>query len=217
MKLTKTDRCILNSYACILDGLGNYLGDGYELVLHSLENIDKSVIKIINGHLSGRAEGAPVTDLALKMLQQLEASANDHPYVTYFSKNKSGVTLKSSTLPIWGENNRIIGLLCMNFYMNTAILDWVENLVPRQSRVNEVETFAENADGLLDASLASIKKTVYSSMAIPYSQKNKEIICQLYRSGVFELKSSVEYVAKNLGVSKNTVYTHIRELRNRGE
>ena len=215
MKLTKTDRCILSSYASMLDGLGDYLGDGYELVLHSLENVDKSVIKIINGHLSGRSEGAPVTDLALKMLQRLESSGDDHPYVTYFSKNKNGISLKSSTLAIRGENDRIIGLLCMNFYMNTSVFDWIENFVPHQTKQNEVETFAENADGLLDESLAAIKKTVYSSMSIPNSQKNKEIIFQLYRAGVFELKGSVEYVAKNLGVSKNTVYTHIRELHRR--
>ena len=54
LKLTITDRKILNSYALLLDGLGAYLGDGYELVLHSLESLDHSVIKIIIGHYTGR-------------------------------------------------------------------------------------------------------------------------------------------------------------------
>ena len=45
LKLTVTDRQILNSYALMLNGLGAYLGDGYELVLHSLESLDHSVIK----------------------------------------------------------------------------------------------------------------------------------------------------------------------------
>ena len=49
IELTPTDRQILNSYALMLDGLGAYLGEGYELVLHSLESEDNSVIKIING------------------------------------------------------------------------------------------------------------------------------------------------------------------------
>ena len=72
LKLTATDRKILDSFALMLNGLGAYLGDGYELVLHSLENLDHSVIKIINGHYTGRKEGAPITDLALKMLRQIE-------------------------------------------------------------------------------------------------------------------------------------------------
>ena len=44
IELTPTDRQILNSYALMLDGLGAYLGEGYELVLHSLESLDHSVI-----------------------------------------------------------------------------------------------------------------------------------------------------------------------------
>lgn len=36
LKLTVTDRQILNSYALMLNGLGAYLGDGYELVLSQL-------------------------------------------------------------------------------------------------------------------------------------------------------------------------------------
>ena len=71
IELTATDRQILNSYALMLDGLGAYLGEGYELVLHSLESLDHSVIKIINGHYTGRKEGSPITDLALKMLGEL--------------------------------------------------------------------------------------------------------------------------------------------------
>lgn len=72
IELTPTDRQILNSYAHMLDGLGAYLGEGYELVLHSLESLDHSVIKIINGHYTSRKEGSPITDLALKMLGELE-------------------------------------------------------------------------------------------------------------------------------------------------
>jgi predicted transcriptional regulator YheO len=44
LKLTVTDRQILNSYALMLNGLGAYLGDGYELVLHSLESLDIALI-----------------------------------------------------------------------------------------------------------------------------------------------------------------------------
>ena len=61
---TETDFRILDSYKSVLDGLAAYLGDGYEIVLHSLHDLDHSVIKIINGHYTGRREGFPITDLA---------------------------------------------------------------------------------------------------------------------------------------------------------
>ena len=68
---TETDFKILNSYKSVLDGLAAYWGDGYEMVLHSLHDLDHSVIKIINGHYTGRREGFPITDLALSMLAKI--------------------------------------------------------------------------------------------------------------------------------------------------
>lgn len=66
--LTPTDRLILSSFSNALDGFAEYLGDSYEFVLHSLEDTKNSVIKIINGYHTGRKVGAPITDLALQML-----------------------------------------------------------------------------------------------------------------------------------------------------
>ena len=71
LKLTSLDKKILHSYCQTLDGLSNYLGNGYEIVLHSLEDYEHSAIKVINGYHTGRTEGAPITDLALKMLEQI--------------------------------------------------------------------------------------------------------------------------------------------------
>ena len=39
IQLTSEDHIVLESYKILLDGLADYLGSGYELVLHSLENL----------------------------------------------------------------------------------------------------------------------------------------------------------------------------------
>ena len=44
LKLTSLDKKILHSYCQTLDGLSNYLGNGYEIVLHSLEDYEQSQI-----------------------------------------------------------------------------------------------------------------------------------------------------------------------------
>ena len=49
MKLSKTDRQILHSYASMIEGLSAYLGSAYEISLHSLEDYNHSVVKIMNG------------------------------------------------------------------------------------------------------------------------------------------------------------------------
>lgn len=100
LKLTSLDKKILHSYSQTLDGLSNYLGNGYEIVLHSLEDYEHSAIKVINGYHTGRTEGAPITDLALKMLEQIRRNEENDHGVIYFSTNVKGEPLKSTTIPV---------------------------------------------------------------------------------------------------------------------
>ena len=184
LKLTETDRNILNSFSLMLDGLGAYLGNGYELVLHSLESLDHSVIKIINGHYTGRSDGSPITDLALKMLGQLEQDPS-RTVSPYFNKNNSHSLLRSCTIPITGEHGRIIGLLCVNFHMEMPLSEFLQELLPSQdfSSASQAssETFSDNIDDLILSSLVKTKEAVFHDPTISSSNKNKEIILRLYQ------------------------------------
>ena len=51
--LTENDKIILESYKNIADGLGDFLGSGCEIVIHSLESLDSSIIKIVNEIIQG--------------------------------------------------------------------------------------------------------------------------------------------------------------------
>jgi len=210
----QTDRMILNSYKSMLEGLADYLGNGYEFVLHSLENLNESVIKIINGAHSGRTEGAPITDLALSMLSKIEEEGN-HEYISYPSKNKKGEPLKASTIIIRGTNNKVIGLLCINFYLNTPFINILEGFSPINNSVTTyvAESFVENADDLIKQMVEQAKAEIATDYSISPSLKNKKIIAILYEQGVFKLKNSVIKIAEILDISKNTVYMHIRTLK----
>ena len=84
-----------------MDGLALYLGEGYEFVLHSLEDLSHSVVKIINGHYSNRKPGAPITDFGLNLLRDLEQKQKPEPQVYFNYQN--GTLLKSTTIPILAE------------------------------------------------------------------------------------------------------------------
>jgi hypothetical protein len=71
LTLSAREKAILDSYCDTLEGLAAYLGTGYEIVLHSLQSYEHSVIRIINGFHTGRTEGAPITDLAVAKLREL--------------------------------------------------------------------------------------------------------------------------------------------------
>ena len=200
-KLTEMDREILKSYQYMLDGLALYLGDSYEIVLHSLEDLGHSVIKIINGHYTKREVGAPITDLALSMV--------------YFNR-REGRTLKSVTIPVVGEGDRIIGLVCMNFQCDVPFSQFISAFLPTASDMTisrETESFNADIDEVISTAMAKARENVSASANIPSTNRNKEIIRQLYQQGIFNIKDSVVWVSESLGISKNTVYLHLRNLK----
>lgn len=217
IKLTKAEQLILNSYKKMIVSLGEYLGEGYEIILHSLENLQHSVIENVNGYYSGRKNGAPITDLALSMLSQLK-EAPSQPAVCYMNHSKKGVPLRSCTIPITGEDERIIGLICINFYTDVPLSSLLANFYPEASTIlsaddSATENFADNTDELIENVLYKIQHQVLNDLAVSPQNKNKEIITQLYQRGIFNIKDSVLKVASLLGISKNTVYMHIRNLK----
>ncbi|EPE2274147.1 helix-turn-helix transcriptional regulator [Enterococcus faecalis] len=199
----------------MLDGLGNFFGSTHEVILHSLENLESSAIKVINGHFSNRKEGAPITDMALKMLSQVE-SEHDYAVKPYYNKNQKGAILKSSTIPVIGENDRIIGLICINMHLEMPLIDYLQDLLPSgqqndmSQELKNSEHFSDNIDELITTSLTKVKQAVESDPNVSHLNQNKEIVIRLYDQGIFNLKDSVIKIADRLGISKNTIYLHIR-------
>lgn len=215
--LTDTDRQILQSYRNLVRGLEDYLGDAYEIVLHSLESMENSVIAIANGHHTGRTEGSPITDLALNMLNSIQEQ--DNGFISYFSKNRNGEPLRSSTIVIYGENHRAIGLLCINFYLNTPLYKIVSDLTndTKDTDAELPETFANNVEDLLTRIVEQVRTEVEQNPHIQPSLKNKEIIRRCHAQGVFKIKNAVSSVADILNISKNTVYLHLKSLETEGK
>lgn len=216
LSLTLVDKAILESYKNLIVNLGSYLGDGYEIILHSLEDLHHSAIEIVNGHYSGRTAGAPITDLALSLLAKIEEN-KDCSAICYMNRSKKGVPLRSSTIPITGENNRIIGLLCINFYMDLPLSSLlskfqIDDYKTFQEGKETIETFAENTDELIEATLIAVKDQISKDTSISTQNKNKEIVIALHQKGIFNIKDSVIKVASLMGISKNTVYMHIRNI-----
>ena len=59
---------LLQHYIKLTEFLGHALGPDYEVALHDLTDKNRSIIAIANNHVSGREVGAPLTNVALKIL-----------------------------------------------------------------------------------------------------------------------------------------------------
>lgn len=114
-KFTDDDRNLLATFVPFIDCLGAFLGEYCEIVLHSFEDLHHSVIHIVNGHVTGREPGAPVTNVALEKLA--EFNSTDDMWDVYFS-NKGIRPFKSSSTLIVNKNKSPVGMICMNFALD---------------------------------------------------------------------------------------------------
>ena len=215
--LSKAEAQIINSYKNTVDALASYLGEAFEIVLHRLDDFDHSVIKAAHAFHSGRSEGAPITDLALSLLEdinkkQADGTAAPGLFKTYYAKSKYGKPVKSGTMVICGEKGRAIGLLCINMYLDSPISTLFQPFTFNETKDYLAENYSNDSEELICQSLEKIRKEVEQDDAVLASQKNKEIVTILYYQGIFKLKDAVKIISEKLNISRGTVYLHIREI-----
>ena len=150
------------------------------------------------------------------MLDEINRGHEGH--IVYFGRNSKGEPLKSSTIAIHGENGRIIGLLCINMYLNVPLSDLLTALSPGYNANltgGVSESFAQNTADLIRTALEEERQRVLNDDSILPSNKNKMIVEGLYDRGIFRIKEAVIMVADMMGISKNTIYMHIRNYKSR--
>jgi len=213
-KLTPSDVGILKAMENVVDGIAAMYGEHTEVLLHSLDADNPSVIKIANGHITGRDVGAPITNLALLKLKTGQDVSN-----SYLTQLANGKSLRSITTIIRNHNNQAIGLLCINCDMDAPLQSVLRTMMPdcmmTPLAFKSPEVFARNIDEALHSSIDNVKNDVRANMEISTSQKNREIVKQLFDLGIFELKDSAQVAATRLNISVHSIYRYLREIKSK--
>jgi predicted transcriptional regulator YheO len=213
-RLGVEDWGILRQFEHVVDGLALVLGSSCEVVLHALEDPSKSVIRIANGHITGRAVGSPMTDLGLEIIQDHRASVTDVVGV-YRTRSVRGTPMKSTTMLIRNRRGRLIGILCINIDLAVPLVDFARELLATQQSTTEaaIEHFPLNAADLVNSALEEALEEASRRTALSARDKNKLVVAQLYKRGVFGVKGAIDIVAHKMRVSRYTVYNYVRETR----
>ncbi|MDR2177012.1 MAG: PAS domain-containing protein [Treponema sp.] len=211
--ISRKDKEILEAVKPIVDGIAVIFGKNCEVVLHSFDSLDCSVIRIANGHITGRETGSPITDLGMKILGESAGSGSD---VTgcYYSKTADGKTLRSATVLIRNNSGKPVGMLCINFNMSASLIDIVDSF--RETSLNEQaspEHFVNSIDDLIKTALKSAIAENNNHNNIPNQEKNKVIVIALIKKGIFEIRGAIDIVARELSISRYTIYNYIREYK----
>jgi predicted transcriptional regulator YheO len=208
------DRQTLDCLKPVVDGIAKLFGENCEVLLHSFENLDRSVIHIANGHVTGRAPGAPITDLGIKVLQE-SFGGECHTDVTdcYYSRTADGKTLRSITILIRSASRKPIGMLCINLNLSAPLTSFLDTFTkaPRQEGTENLENFVTTIEDLVKTTLQGTISAINSHANIPNSVKNKTIVHELIKKGIFDMRGAIDIVARELSVSRYTIYNYIRE------
>ncbi|CAH0537597.1 helix-turn-helix transcriptional regulator [Vibrio marisflavi] len=210
-ELTDSDLEILEAIKNVVDGIAAMWGEHTEVLLHSLDTNNPSVIKIQNGHITGRDVGAPITNIAIEKLNQGKDVSE-----AYITRSPDGKTLRSVTTVIRNRYNQPIGLLCINSNLDAPFQSLVRSLIPEYTAAPANvtnELFARSNEEMLLQTIEGVQTEVLEDPTIPPSKRSREIVEKLYEQGLFELKDSAQIAAKGLDISIHTIYRHLRMLK----
>ena len=212
---------ILDYYKKLVDFLGEVLGENAEVVLRDCRKPDHDIIAIA----SGRTIGAPITDFTLSILANEEWKEKDY-VVNYEGKAAPDKRLRSSTYFI-REEGKLVGQLCVNIDMTPyeQVMDRIRQLSGMglmsdggQSGIicsGPVENFSEDVIGdMMKKAVITVVGSSEAKVRERLTQKEKiEIIGELNRAGLFQLKGAVGAVAEYLYCSEASVYRYQSKIQ----
>lgn len=184
------------------------LGNQCEVVIHDLYDLEHSVVWI-EGDVTGRKPGAPMTDLGMEKIQKGETA--DLP--NYRTETADGQLLKSSSTFIVNEEGEVVGAFCINWNVSTLIAaeQVLKNLVQITDGEPVKETFVDDVTEIIEKATERAVLEMGKPLALMEKVDKVSLVQLLDQKGIFQLRRAVPIVADLLGVTRQTVYNYLEE------
>ncbi|PKM94887.1 MAG: hypothetical protein CVU84_08150 [Firmicutes bacterium HGW-Firmicutes-1] len=207
------------SYIQLVDFLGACFGDNTEVVLHSFDDLNHSVIAICNGHISGRIIGAPLTSFALSKLKDKGKEGPPY-YLNYLGMSKNNTKLRSNSFFILDKQGNPRGMLCVNTdvskYQQAADLlqklAFIPALISDEKDNNNIEAFQSSPKDMINGIINDVTHSVGIAAERLTVDEKIEIVRRLNEEKFFLIKGTVSQVAIMLGISEATVYRYLSNI-----
>ena len=133
-------------------GLAGQFGQNCEVVIHDLRgnDLEHSIVAIENGHVTGRSIGDGPSHIVLESLKGDPKMLQDR--ISYLTRTSDGRVLKSTTLFIRDDEDRVIGLLGINYdiSMLVSLEGSLRDFTGQDRLTSEPEAISRNVADLLD-------------------------------------------------------------------
>ena len=212
---------LVDQLSAAMDALSSVVGQHVEVVLHDVSQPASSVLKIINGHVSGRTSGSSILSgpdddqgfLGLLEGNEAKQSAAAKVFKDYQTTSVNGKPLRSATVMYNDSNGQPSIALCFN--ADYSAVDTAQRVLGQLIPATAASTDA-NGSTLEDKMNDIIRAAMPPAgvMRVGASKKEKvEVVRRMQEKGLFIVRGGVERAAKVLGVTRYTIYNYLDEVK----
>lgn len=204
------DDAVLNFLRHLAKGLADQFGPNCEIVIHDLSDNYKenSIVAIENGHVSNRKVGDGPSLAVLDALKSDPQKLEDH--ASYLNKTKDGRILKSTTIYIRNDEQKIIGVFSINYDITELIM--IENAIKPLVSVESEEKASpipQNVTDLLNDLIEESTRQVGKPVPLMTREDKIKAIKFLNDRGALLITKAGDKISKHFGISKYTLYSYI--------
>ncbi len=190
------------------DGISKTFGNDCEVVIHDMEkDIENSIVYIVNGHVSNRDINDGTSYLVLSVRHSLNVKQKDRFNYIIKSDNKY---LKCTSLFFY-DKDELKYIFSINFDV-TDLMKTQEaiNKIIMHNDVEETYKFPNDVNEMLERLIQQSVDVVGKPVEeMTYKEKAKAIKF-LDDCGAFLITKATDVVAEFFGISKYTIYNHIK-------
>jgi predicted transcriptional regulator YheO len=185
------------------------LGPGCEVVLHDMSRPDASVIAI-EGNVTGREVGAPLTNSGLTSLRSPESGR----VYSYTTVAEGGRVIKSASVFLSDDKGTIFGGLCINLDITPFLTfdSHLQGLLRSTDEEAPSQTFGGDVGEVLDKMLDEAIAATGIPISLMQRADRLRVVRTLEEKGAFLLRKAMPLVAERLGVSRHTIYSDLAEI-----
>lgn len=178
-----------------------------EIVIHDLRDLDHSAIHI-EGNVTGRTVGSPMTDFGVKALQE----GRVEQLIGYLTRTKDGKVLRCAA-PFFKdrEGNYFAGMaINVDVSAFAALQAFMGGIFPGMDQQIE-ESFSTDLQELIPAKVKAASLMVGKPLESMTRQDKRKLVLLLEQDGIFKWRNAVPTVAEILGVTRTTVYNYLKQ------
>ena len=207
--MKKSDNGLLMEHlSAIADALSQTFSPFCEVVVHDLTQPEHSILAIHN-NLSGRKEGDPATELGLARI-----ASPDFPDIiaNYANTFTDGRPAKSTSIGLKNTKGDYVAALCMN--VDITLFRGMQNMLAQFTQTDTPvvpETLEPAGTEYLRQRIDQFAASRAATPRTLKADERRELLQELRKTGLLDMKRSMETVASHLGISRSSVYLYAKD------